>query len=114
MTSTLPEVSPRQIEAYEHALRALLGIRTLDEVRETFSKVVVQEAAVHLEEAVAATRDRGQALEYSLAWAVDGVIRSRMQEQGVDLEQQFYDADYHVPPSEATADRVKQVWDEVG
>jgi len=65
--------SATQVEAYEHVLAPLLGLRNADEVRETFRHAVVQQAAGRFEEALT---EAEEALRLAPAEAVSSAAGS--------------------------------------
>jgi uncharacterized protein len=108
------ETLARRAAAYEKVLSAILNFRSVEEVRDVFSREVTQEAADGFAEALNQVRDRGQPDEYAMADAIEHVIILRSAENDVtpeELERLFNDPDHHEMPSEEITSRVVAVWE---
>jgi len=104
--------SATQVEAYEHVLAPLLGLRNADEVRETFRHAVVQQAAGRFEEALGNVRAQGRPDEFALADAVEEELTTAVAgEVDVDVRQLFDDPDLHEMPTDAVTEKVLAAWE---
>ncbi len=97
--------------AYERVLCALLDIRTLDELRDVFSRRLTQEAAAGFAAALDETRARKQPDSFALGWAIEAVIAARRRAAGDDIAQMFNDPTFHAPPSETAIALYNEMWE---
>jgi len=100
--------------AYEQVLCALLDIRTLEELRDVFSRRLTQEAAAGFAAALDATRARKQPDSFALGWAIEAVIAARRRAAGDDITRMFNDPAFHAPPSESAIALYNDMWEARG
>ena len=104
-----------RVDAYEKLLLALLNFRSVDELRDVFSREIAIEASDSFAEALDATRDRGQPDEFALAAAIEqSVIQAAAGGNGdspEEMERLFNDPDHHEMPSDEVTARIEAIWD---
>ena len=102
------------VAAYEKVLTPLLNFRSVEELQDSFSRVLTQQAADLFADAINQTRDRGQPDEYALADAIERVLVQKTAGDGFtaqDVERLFNDPDHHEMPSEAITTRAVDLWE---
>ena len=104
------------VQAYEKMLAPLLNFSTVDELRDTFSRTLVQQGADHFAAALEASRDRDQPDEYALADAIETALVARADErdQTDDLERLLNDTSHQGMPPAELSEWVQALWAATG